>query len=313
MIILERKIPECLPYYEVMMRRSLDPTKYETEYAKANAGYYGECRLDQEWKDANIHGLFFHDFTCINKAGKWHQIDTIYVCKHFVFIIEVKNVTGRIEVNPQTYQLLRYTENREVKAFSSPIEQVKRHRHMLTDYLETIHGHIPIEAAVIITNLDCLIGNTGNDIPIFVVTGLRSKIAELTERYKHINLNLQQIKASLQKLYRPQTQQPWRKKDSIRFGVLCLNCNNRMIPTNNGFKCPRCNLYDSNHLAVRRTLHDFRVIYGPEISNRQFRQFAEIKSPDTAYKILSRLLPERKGIRRNVTYLIPKNIYQPSY
>jgi len=312
LIIFARKTPERLNYYEVMMRRGQNPNDYTKLYTQVKVGYYGELRLDREWKDANIGGLLFHDFTCYNLAGYTHKMDTIFVCNHFVLVAEVKNVTGRIEFNPQTRQLIRYRENGAAEAFNSPIDQVKRHQQLLQNHFMSLPDYVPVEAAVVITNPSCLISGASRDgdIPIFAVTGLRSILAEIEKRHQHITVNMKQVRASLEKLYRPLAAQPWRNNEPVRTGVLCLTCNGKMRPTTNGFKCLNCNFLDAKHSAVRRTLHDYRVLFGQEISNRQFREFAEVGSPDTAYKILSRLLLTRKGSKRNATYLIPEDIYQ---
>lgn len=306
---MHRKMPERLAFYEVMMRRSVQPAEYEKLYRNAKVGFDGELRLDREWKDIGASGMLFHDFTCFNNAGHFHQIDTIYVCSHFVLVIESKNIAGKIEFNQNTRQLIRYYKNGEYEAFNDPVDQVSRHRQLIENHFLTMQHFIPVEAAVIFTHPKCIIGNIHDEVGTFVVTGLRAKLNELTKQYQHINLNMKAIRASLEKLYRPVTYRRPAETDSIRTGVFCLKCNGKMRVTTHGFKCLGCNTLDSENLALRRTLYDYRMLYGPEITNRKFRAFAEVGSRDTAYSILSRVLPDRKGINRHTTYIIPENIY----
>lgn len=308
MIVLERKKPKELFYYEVMKRRALQPAEFSAKYAQSKAGYDGELRFDREWKDASINGLFFRNFTCFNQVGYRHQMDTIFICKHFVFVAEVKNITGRIFMNPKTRQLVQQTENKPVAAFQSPIDQVKRHRQLLQDHFVSLPEFVPVEAAVVITNPYCVIEHVDDELPVFIVTGLRSIIAEMIKRHQHIHLNVRAIRASLESLYRTFTDEPWRKDVALQYGILCTQCNTKMLSTTRGFKCLRCQQLDHNDLAIRTALYDYSIIHGPEITNRQFRDFTEIKSPSTAYGILNRLLPTRKGAKRNSTYLIPDNI-----
>lgn len=310
MIVLKRQTPEQLAYYDVLMRLASLADKFAKLYHQIKSGYIGERRLDREWKDLKLNGLLFHDFTCFNEAGHPHQIDTIFVCKHFVLVIEVKNITGRIDFNAQTRQLIRTREDGVAEVFHSPIDQVKRHRTLIDNHFLHLPEHIPVESAVIITNPYCLIGKTGNEIPMFAVQGLRSFIEQLTARYQHITLNTKQIRESLMQLYRPHTRQPWRQNDvAIKNGVLCLNCNNKMTLTPKGFKCFTCNLLDHADQAIRRTLLDYRVLYSAKISNQQFRNFTEITSRHTAYAILNRLLPDRTIAGRGSQYTIPPDIY----
>lgn len=306
MIALARTIPKKLIYYDMLKRRALNPTEHAKQFAQTKAGYEGECRLDREWLDAGINGLLFHDFTCFNDAGRSHQIDTIYVCNHFILIIEAKNITGQLHFNENTHQLIRYDEHKKPEPFNSPVDQVKRHQHLIKSQFAL---SIPVEAAIVITNSKCIIGPTNDEIPIFFVSGLRSKIIELMQKHKTVQLDTQYIHKRLKKLYRPFCSEPWRQQIDYKTGILCIMCNRPMQPTNNGFKCQHCNLYDTDHLAVRRTLHDYRLLHGPDITNPQFRHFSNISSRYTAYSILSRLLPEKKGATRNFSYLIPENIY----
>lgn len=308
---MQRRTPEKLAYYEVLMRRGHDTAEYAKLYAQIKSGYIGERRLDREWKDINVSGLLLHDFTCFNLAGHTHQMDTIFVCKHFVLVVEAKNVTGRIDFNPQTRQLIRRREDGVIEAFTSPIDQVKRHKTLLENHFMTHADFVPIEAAVVITNPNCLIGNTGTDIPMFAVNGLKCKLEELIARHQHVTLNMRQIRESLEQLYRPHTAQPWRKDVPVRTGVLCLTCNGKMLLQNRGYKCFRCNIFDSNDLAIRKTLYDYRTLYGEEITNRQFRAFAEIKSRHTAYSMLSRILKNCIENGRGSKFIIPENVFEP--
>lgn len=313
LIILQRKTPERLTFYQVMMRRSQYPEEYMQLHEQAKYGYIGELRLDREWKDVGLAGMLFHDFTCFNEANHPHQMDTIFVCKHFVLVVEVKYIAGRIQFNPSTRQLVRVKEDGRVEAFPSPIDQVKRHRLFLQNHFMMLPDTIPVEAAVVMTNPSCVIEHTDDEIPMFMVNGLRTVLERLTKRYQHIHLNTRLIRTTLEQLYQPHTEQAWRKVGPIKTGVLCLICNEKMVPGNKGFKCLHCNATDSNHSALRRTLFDYRVLFGPEISNRKFREFAEITSPNTAYGILTRLVSERKGAKRNSVYIIPENIFQHTY
>lgn len=170
---------------------------------------------------------------------------------------------------------------------------------------------VPIEAAVVMTNPTCRFDSIDPEIPMFFVKGLRSKLAELTKRYQYVNLNIDQIKANLKKLYRAHTKELWRSDEKIRTGVLCLHCKQKMIPTNNGFKCYNCKICDKEHHAIRRTLYDYKILYGPEITNKQFRNFTEIKSRYTAVGILNRHLPQKIKAGRGSKYYIPNDIYIP--
>lgn len=116
-----------------MARRAQQPSEYMSDYQTAKLGYEGERIVDREWLDAGIEGLFFHDFTCFNQVGRPHQIDTIYICEHFVLVVEIKNIASEMTMNTQTRQLIL---NRK-KALPNPIDQAKRHYRLLQRHFNT--------------------------------------------------------------------------------------------------------------------------------------------------------------------------------
>lgn len=294
-----------------MTRRSLRPFYFEEQYNRTLAGFAGEKILDREWKDINYNGLLFHDFTFYNNATHTHQIDTIYVCQHFVLVIEVKHLTGALKIDPETYRCTFHPNEGPPKPIKNPIEQAKRHRNFLRSYFNNLSYSFPIEAAVVMTNTECQFENIDSDVPMFLYNGLSSKLDELTKKYQNVNINIGFVRSQLENLHRKFTKEPWRSDETPRTGVLCLKCNQKMIPTNNSFKCFRCNICDKKHLAIRQTLYDYKILYGPEITNSQFRFFTEIKSRTTASGILGRLLPKKIKAGRGSKYYIPHDINAP--
>ena len=307
-----RSTPSMLAFYEVLIRRAIvdERTKQElhTKYFQLRAGYAGERRVDNEWREVNVPGILLHDFTCRNTFGNTHQIDTIFVCKHFVLVVEIKNVSGRIDFDDARRQFLRTRDDGKVESFMNPIDQVKRHRDLLESTSLNWPEYIPVEACVVIANPSTVIGRISSELPVFNVSGLRTKVQDLVKKYAHINVNPKTVKSYLESMYEPIELKRPELNFPIQKGVLCLTCNKVMYHHSKGFVCSECGMRDTGGLALRQTMHDYRVLNGDRIRNSEFREFVQVISPSTANEMLKKLFPLREGANKNRTYIIPANI-----
>ena len=307
-----RKAPLELALYEVLLRRAVIDERVrrnlQEKYIRLRTGFAGERRVDREWKEVNVPRILLHDFTCRNEFGHTHQIDTIFICKHFILVVEVKNVSGRIDFDDARRQFLRTREDGKVESFMNPIDQVKRHRELLINESLAWPEYIPVEAAVVIANPSTVIGRLSAEVPVFNVSGLRTKVHELMQKYTSIQVNPRMVKGYLEQLYVPIERIPKDLSYPIQKGVLCLACSEVMQHTNKGFVCSGCGVRDREGIALRQTLHDYRVLYGEVIGNREFREFCGVMSIRTANHILKSLLNQRIGKNKGSKYIIPEII-----
>lgn len=307
-----RSTPANLAYYEVLLRRAIcderSMRELQTKYYSLRSGYAGERRVDNEWREVNVSGIVLHDFTCRNEFGNSHQMDTLFICKHFVLVVEVKNISGRIDFDDQRRQFLRTREDGKVESFMNPVDQVKRHRELLMNESLNWPEYVPIEAAVVIANPSTVIGRLSSEVPVFNVSGLRTKVQELVQKHANITVNPRTVKSYLEAMYEPLVVGRPNLNYLIRKGVLCLKCAEAMQHGLKGFMCMKCGLYDRDGAALRQAMYDYRILYGGEISNRAFREFVGVTNTWTANKMLKRLFKERKGKNKGSVYIIPEKI-----
>lgn len=303
-----RKQPLELAYLEVLLRRALAEENvkrdWQMRHAQLQAGYIGERRVDNEWREVNVPGQLLHDFTCRNAFGNSHQMDTIFVCKHFVLVLEIKNVSGRIDFDDARRQFLRTREDGRVESFNNPIDQVKRHRDLLVEASLDWPFYVPVEAFVVIANPSTVIGRLSNEVPVFNVSGLRTKVQELVKKHASISLNVRTVRSYLEAMYEP-IDRHFTCNHPIQTGVLCVQCGEVMQHGLKGFICQHCGSRDVEDTALRQAMSDYRVLYGDRISNREFREFVGVESIRTATKMLNRIIPEKIGKNKGTLYIIP--------
>ena len=295
-----------LNYYSVLLRRATgerqELEKLNSMYQTLSAGVIGEKRVLYSLKELDFPHLILHNFTSRNLAGNPVQIDIILICKHFVFILEVKNITGRIDFDDKRRQFIRTQLDGRVESFMNPVDQVIRHKQLLENIFIESPDFIPIEAAVVIANHSTVIGRISSEVPIFNVSGLRHVVNELKKKYEHISLNMRKVQQLLMSKYieRPFVRPTFNV--TIRAGVLCADCNEVMPHITRGFKCLRCGKYDVDDQYLRQALSDYCVLYRKTISNADFRRWVGVREPRTASRILKRLCLPMKGKSRATYY-----------
>lgn len=307
-----RKAPYELELYEVLLRRAIGDERMrrdlQARYMQLRTGFIGERRVDREWREVNVPGMLLHDFTCRNEFSHSHQLDTVFICKHFLLVVEVKNVSGRIDFYDERRQFLRTREDGRVESFMNPVDQVKRHRELLENVSLNWPEYVPIEACIVIANPSTVIGKLSAEVPVFNVSGLRTKIAELARKHANVQVNPRIIKGYLESMYEPIEQKIDELPYPIRSGVLCFSCGDVMHHGIKGFVCVRCGARDRDDVALRKAISDYRVLYGDRINNRKFREFCGVSSPQTANRMLRKLLSTKIGNYKSSYYLIPSNI-----
>lgn len=315
MIVLERTIPEKMEYLEVVLRRGkLQNELFEKIYANYQAiksGYWGECRVDREWKDINISQKHYllHNYQSKTPWGNTHQIDTIFLCTHFIMLIEVKNIAGRLDFEYEKHQLIRTKQDGTQESFSNPIDQIERHITFVRNLINYLGIDIPIIPAIINANPSTIIGAVPPNYLIFHVTGLNKKINQLLNKFSGRSISDTQLELLKDELLKQHQKIKYEKDLDIELvnGVLCTRCEpaRQMEHSRIYFRCPNCDFIIKSNDAIVDSLIDYKVLYGEWITNAEFRAFFNIRSQQTVYKIVHRLNMKAEGNRRARKYRIP--------
>lgn len=312
---MERTTTSKIVFLDALFRR-VHPNDENKEWIgsllhKAKFGQKGEERVDRIIKEIQLpsNSCLFNGYEIINDIGNTHQMDTLFVCPHFIFILEIKNVTGYIWYEQEKHQFLRKNLNGEITSFQSPFDQVKRHSDVIERIVERIGLSIPIYKAVVIAEPSTIIGEVLTDMPIFHAVGLPSEFKRLLLKHSnfqlaksHYELLVETLKSlHLQKVYQPQFEIP-----PIRKGALC-ECGQVMTFSKGKFVCS-CGIKSKE--PFYQGLHDYRILFNEWITNRAFRDFFLIGSGDAANKLLKRMGLFYEGQKSARKYLIPENIWE---
>ncbi|MFT9817367.1 nuclease-related domain-containing protein [Lysinibacillus sp. NPDC056185] len=297
--MIERRLPKSHPkstYYQEMLNRT-------------RAGYAGEQRVDQEWQEIYLEHAHYllHDVQLNAEGGAIYQMDTLYMSRNFVLIVEIKNIVGRIEYMEDNHQFIRITSDGRVDGFRNPFDQVKRHARFLHQIFQKAGYHIPIVYMIVSANPNMIMTSSLSAQPIIHVSGLAEKMEQLFRQHQQVYLSekvLRELSKHILMMHKPTLWTFDMKMDELKKGVLCSKCDYRFVMhyRQGKWQCENCGEVD--HQAFNNALKDYRFMYGEFISNSIFQDFFGISCAKTVYKILKSLQLQEVGAKKNRKYII---------
>ncbi|CAM5606210.1 NERD domain-containing protein OS=Lysinibacillus sphaericus OX=1421 GN=LS41612_19910 PE=4 SV=1 [Lysinibacillus sphaericus] len=119
-----------------------------------------------------------HNVVLVNAAQHFHQVDTLFICKHFMFVVEIKNKHGRLNFKTTTHHVTRTKSDGTVGTLFA-------RSHYTTSTPYTLHikavlkiVHAPLQGADILPHKPAQpsTANHPASVPISHVTPLQSHI-----------------------------------------------------------------------------------------------------------------------------------------
>jgi ribosomal protein L37AE/L43A len=321
MNVKERTTPIYILKLEALLRRlpANHPKRAEIEssLAKSQAGYNGEKALDYFLSflpDKN--NFILHDLRLPHNTN-YFQLDVLLLCPSFILIVEVKNMAGTLFFDPDFRQLVRISNGNE-EGFPDPLSQVERQRFQLNEWMRKNKlPLLPIEYVVTFTNPYTVIKTSKHHKTalqrVIHSERLISMITELKSKYKSEVVKTADLLKICSKLlkqhspYNPDILQRFKiSADDLLRGIHCPQCDTLTIKRiRRKWLCTTCGHYSKD--AHYSALIDYLLLIGPTISNKQFREFANIDSSSTSSKLLrSTGLPATgttKDTRYQLSYL----------
>ena len=266
------------------------------------AGHYGETMVQKFLLEVSVSYTLLPNFYTVSSANTSHEMDCIFICPHFVLVLEVKNITGTIDMDMDTGQLIRTKTDGTVERFVTPVLQVNRH----VRFLNAVLPNIPVVKGIVFSNKQAYLRNIPKDEPIFHLQRLVPFIEELVERFKDNRLDVAKIYQYLDSLRIPNLLEiRFTSTDFIR-GVFCPSCTGRVIMhfQHGKFICPRCKSQDKDAHFI--ALAEYRLLCGETITNQAFREWCGVKDRYASNRLLKAL--PKIGYNKGTVYEILEQI-----
>lgn len=300
-------------YQDALLRRLIgsfdELSDIQSRIDLANAGIVGEDRVKMAFDDClRDDEILMQNLQFVSDSSYSHQLDFVLLTTHFLLLVEVKNISGTLYYDAELRQFTCKKFNGDIKTYRNPFDQILRHHEFLYYFLKNAHVHLPIHALIINANANSTLDQSFHGQPIIHLSALRNTLNELKSRYPKVTSK--QMLVKLRDFLESKTVflEGYRdvKKESLKRGVLCPSCNfsSVMQYVNRTWHCYSCG--KNNRYALKLALKDYRILIGPEITNRQFRDWTGLEDVYAASKILRYFKFPSTGLKRGRVYTIPQ-------
>ncbi|WP_010195703.1 nuclease-related domain-containing protein [Bacillus sp. m3-13] len=284
----------------------------EQDLAKRMAGYKGEQSMEYHLSFLNernyyiLQGLRLHSPT-----NYYFQMDVLILTSKYFLIIEIKNIIGQVTFENHFSQFIR-TLNGIEEGFYNPLDQVKKQKLRLDSFIESQKmKRPPIKSLVCFTNPQTIIRSDSRvkaSQSVMHAHNLFSKLEELNQQFNSSIFTEKELLKISRKLLKQHCEEDVNilerydiSPDEIIKGVQCPGCSNIPMTRQNGsWFCNGCNTkYKEAHKA---TLEDYLLLFGPNITHQELKEFLGLTTNSTTSKIIYSLGLTHCGSRYRRTY-----------
>ncbi|HHY74207.1 MAG TPA: NERD domain-containing protein [Bacillus bacterium] len=290
----------------------------QEDLAKRLAGFKGEQSLDYFFKFLpNQDYYILHNLRLANVEGSYFQIDVLLIATSFYLIIEVKNISGTLTLDPAFDQVIWTNSTTGIeKAIQDPVLQVKHQQFQFTEWLKQKKLPImPVESIVVLTNQSTILKiiSSKKDYLHSIVrsTKLLEKVFYFKEKYSKELITIKEMNKISNQLIKQHTPEkpnlfPLYNIDysDIVAGVYCENCLALPMKYHRGkWNCHNCSFTSkSSHL---KTIEDYVLLYGSLTSNCQIKDFLQLPSDAITYHLLHSMNLKYTGDKKGRKYYLP--------
>lgn len=319
MFIKPIEVPFHVKQFEFLFNRlvpsSPNKQRMESQLARYLAGYKGEKMLSYPLNFLPSNDfLIFHNLRLPDRQH-YFQIDFLTLSHSFVLILEVKNLMGKI--NLTGHQMIRTFEDKE-EAFPDPVIQAERHEEQLASWLASKgFDGIPVRSLVVFGAKSILNFEDKSRIDQCVTPDfLPSHISSLQQQFSRKIISGEECRTISDKLLSEHESLEFNllnyagvQPAEIMKGARCPQCKALgMIRHFAVWVCPRCGCRSKN--AAIHALIEYRHLYGPSITNHQFREFLNLESESVVRKILTANHLPHNGKIKHRSYFITNQILE---
>lgn len=276
----------------------------ENEKLRVEAGIIGE--------NYYVDLLSNHGYSVLNDLYiTQQQMDLVILSPHAIFVLEVKNIRGKVHFRNAPRQLIRELENGEVAIFTSPFVQLDNSVRILKDQLKKHHYPLPVFGAVCFPFHNCIVTGDTSDFPIFVGRDILNYIVRVSSGEPILNSQqVNEVKKVLLQANVPLKRKLLAEKykidrASLKNGCRCEKCNYvGMERAHAMWVCPKC-AYRSRDAHVQ-ALFEYANIISEEITLRETMNFLILENRFIAKRLLESAGAKRIGNTRNTKYLLTR-------
>lgn len=312
MIIKYREMPAKITGYEALLKR-LSPTHpkrtaVKTSLNNAKAGYGGEVRLDEalEFFDPPYAHQILQDYSLPTPFKI--QVDTLMLTQSCIFLLEVKNITGKLQFKQNPSALYSVLADGKIKSYKSPVTQMNETTMRMRAFLKTLGCPLPVMSIIVIAHPSQIVEDAPHAARILSAGEVNFYLSEMQlpdpilsiEKFRCLGetfLSAHQAYPSFPLAPRFQIE-----RSEIETGVFCPRCHlGKMERTKLAWECETCRLISRS--AHSTALDDWFMLIKSSISTAECCEFIGLTSLETAKHFLIKNGCQPVGGRRYRHYI----------
>ncbi|MET3576170.1 nuclease-related domain-containing protein [Bhargavaea ullalensis] len=296
----ERKYPLELRKLEAALGRmwpgDREREDIEEKRYRVEAGFKGEVMVDQHLRGLRlpVNWTILRDIRLQMHKDYIVQFDTLIVTDLGIWILESKQVRGRLHWHENPRRLERIDDDGTILSMNCPITQLDNQKNALAGWLGDRGIWTTVSGAVVFTRQNVW-GSLPEDAPFISVKQIPSYLKREINAAKSAGDHFSfEIIADLIRTHQVEPD-PTPAVDLfnlrpgwLKTGLLCEWCSGKLTRiSQRTHVCHGCNK-PVNGDPYGRALLDFVLVFKTSFTNREFCEFAEISSSTTGRRTLER-------------------------
>ena len=301
-----------LPRLIARLGDSKEKEELMSRLRRRSAGYHGEKRVDYFLEKAhfNIPIKILADIALEITPRNFIQIDTLILTRSFIFILEIKNITGELRFIQNPPCLHRTSKNGEVDIMDCPVYQLEKNIEDFNYWLEMSGFPLKSSGALVLAYTTSQVVIPPATMPIFYAKQLpqflRKKESEspIMSREQLDNLATKLLKENHPYIPIPLCTHFRIDPSIVKTGILCSECHEKLIRnTRRIWSCPSCGELIKKPYADN--LKDWFAFVRNSITTEECRKFLDLKNSDAAKYALKSLPLKKDGKSIATKYYFP--------
>lgn len=253
-------------------------------FSNLEKGYEGELKSDVWLRGLTDEWLILNDLLLEYNGSKF-QIDTLIIAYEKIYLLDVKYFEGDYSIKDNKWY------NPADVLQKNPLHQLERCETLLKKLLHNLGYDFPIESYLIFNNLEFHLYTTSINPAIIFPTQLNRFLKKLNTRpvklyKKHFQL-AEQINAR-HIVESPYSRLPSYTYESLKKGILCLNC--KTFFSDESLVCKKCGCIEDGEAAILMSIKEYMLLF-PErkiTTNDIYDWCGRIKSKKAIRRVLSK-------------------------
>lgn len=300
MLIKKREKSAKLISYEVLLERlPKNHPQYKkvlADYNKYHRGFLGENDVDY------YLSFLKDDFTVLQDVSlmvnhQRLQIDSMIISPCSIYVIEIKNLTGKLTLDTDIQQITQTTEAQMERGYQYPIHQLNIQMMKLKLWLERFQfKHIDVEGIIVISDPKTILEVKGSHEPIIekvIHAAALPHVIWEKEMRKRESMNHPLSHHEMGQLIAKKCEVPPFNilryydipKADLQSGVKCPECGDTTIfQIHRKWRCPTCHTEIKD--AHQKALTDYHILISPNITVKEVGKWLHIHSRHVCKRIL---------------------------